>query len=223
MVYRVLITDVTNYSSLYCIAGWDLDRQVMIRPEPAPASFWDARFVGAKRPLWPGHVVTFEGTKPENQPYPHATEDTIATMQSLHLQEAVPVEEISTKVGGSVSYDLDQIFGGAMQTGLSSASVIVGSKCPSLGAIELARDDIKFGEKIFDGKRKLRCWVPYKGRMLNFGITSDHLRTVWRQEGLDAVGHSLDHRRVHLRIGLARAMANGKTCYVQVNGIYKAA
>jgi hypothetical protein len=222
MAYRAIITDVTNYGPLFCVAGWDFDHQAMIRPEPAPASFWDSRFVGENRPFWPGHIVTFEGHKPENQPFRHATEDIIATMRTLTRQEIVPLQNVSAMVAGSVSPDLDQIFRGGMQSNLSSAFVAAGTQCPSLGAIELAREDIKFAEKSFDGKKKLRCWIPYEGRKLNFGITSDALRTIWRKNGLNAIDTSIDYSRVQLRIGLARAMANGNACYVQVNGIYQA-
>jgi hypothetical protein len=43
MAYRIIVTEVTNYGNLYCVAGWDLEQNAMVRPEPAPASFWDAR------------------------------------------------------------------------------------------------------------------------------------------------------------------------------------
>jgi hypothetical protein len=36
--YEIIVTDVTRYGSLYCIAGWDFRNSVMIRPEPSTAN-----------------------------------------------------------------------------------------------------------------------------------------------------------------------------------------
>ena len=37
--YQLLITDVTNCGDLRCVAGWDLDRGKMVRPEPYREGF----------------------------------------------------------------------------------------------------------------------------------------------------------------------------------------
>ncbi len=222
MAFRVAITDVTNYGPQYCVAGWDIDQGVMIRPEPAPASFWDHRFVGANLPFWPGHVVGFDGVRPANQPYPHATEDVVVAIQTLKLLDTITIQNLSQQVSGSVSQDLDQVFRGSLKANSTSAYIPVGTNCPSLGAIELLRTDIKFAEKTTPaGGKKLRCIVPYKGRQMNFGVTSDQLRTDWKTGGLIALNNTLTYQRIHSRMGLARAIGND--CYVQINGIYKAA
>jgi hypothetical protein len=31
---------------LRCVAGWDVNRKIMIRPEPRPAAFWPASYCG---------------------------------------------------------------------------------------------------------------------------------------------------------------------------------
>jgi hypothetical protein len=221
MKFRVVITEVTNFGPLYCVAGWDLDQHIMIRPEPAPASFWDSRFVGANLAFWPGRIVTFEGHRPPNQPYPHATEDVVVDSRTLAGIGATPLAALPVQISGSLSQNLDQIFQGSMHANMASAYVIQGANCPSLGAIELNRNDIKFGEKTDNnGNKKLRCLVPYQQRAMNFGVTSDQLRTAWKSGGIPAVDALLAGPRVHLRIGLARVMAGGNQCYVQINGIY---
>ena len=76
--YRVLITDLTDYGTLRCVAGWDIDRNVMIRPEPAPAAFWPEDQSGPDKVFYPGQVVGFNAVQPEPATdYPHFSEDVV--------------------------------------------------------------------------------------------------------------------------------------------------
>jgi hypothetical protein len=74
--FRLLITDLTTYGQLRCIAGWDLDRKRMIRPEPRPGDFWPAAQTGAGTPFCPGAIAVFSAAPPKPvTDYPHLTED----------------------------------------------------------------------------------------------------------------------------------------------------
>jgi hypothetical protein len=83
--YQIVVTDVTCYGSLYCVAGWDLHADCMIRPEPPRANmaseaskFWDGRFAGPGQFFSVGNVVRFDAAPPPaNFLFPHATEDRI--------------------------------------------------------------------------------------------------------------------------------------------------
>jgi hypothetical protein len=118
----------------------------MVRPEPAPQEFWPAKYIGRDRIFWPGHVVEFEATKPPNQPHPHATEDVVVKLESLQKTG----DKGRTLVGAvrdSVAPNLKVLFGRNLQRQNQSAYVLLGTKCPSLGAIEINRNDLKFLQK----------------------------------------------------------------------------
>lgn len=222
MRYQVIITDVTDYGPQHCVAAWDVVAQRMVRLEPGPASFWGKQFVGPDCPLWPGHIVEFEAIVPANQPYPHATEDIVVTVNTLRQVDAIELSNLPGQVAGSVAITLPAIFRGLLRVVRSSAFVPVGSNCPSLGAIEIARASIMFSERIWDGRRKLRAHYRYNDSNLNLGITSSELRNAFFAGGLAGVGCTLPQQgRIHVRIGLSRPFAaRPNECYVQINGIY---
>jgi hypothetical protein len=176
MAHKVAITDVTNYGSLYCVAGWDLINNKMVRPEPGPASFWSEAFAGPGRPFAPGHVVTFDGESPNGQPFPHATEDLVVDPRTIQNTDTVSVCDLPSFVHRSVSPDICSIFAGSLQVSGFSAYVPTGVGCCSLGAIEIPRAAIDFAEKTYDGKTKLRSHLHFGTSFLNIGITSDALR-----------------------------------------------
>ena len=76
--YQVLVTDITNFGDLRCVAGWDLDRSKMIRPEPSPGGFWPASKIAPNGPFGLGKVAKFVATEPSRATdYPHRTEDRV--------------------------------------------------------------------------------------------------------------------------------------------------
>src|SRR5229473_5127142 len=83
--YEIVVTDVTCYGTLYCVAGWDRRAGRMIRPEPPaanmvsePSKFWDGRFAGPGRTFSIGNIVrVIASPPPQDFPFPHATEDRI--------------------------------------------------------------------------------------------------------------------------------------------------
>src|SRR2546430_1970731 len=80
--YHLLITEVTNFGKLRCVAGWDLDREKMIRPEPHPTGFWQADKIAPAGKFEVGKTASFIGTKPNPATgYPHMTEDRVVTSE----------------------------------------------------------------------------------------------------------------------------------------------
>jgi hypothetical protein len=78
--YKLLITEVTNFGDLRCVAGWDLDRGKMIRPEPHPKGFWQTNYIAPTGPFEVGKTVEFEAENPNPATdYPHLTEDRVVT------------------------------------------------------------------------------------------------------------------------------------------------
>ncbi len=85
--YDLIITDVTCYGDLFCVAGWDMNNGGMIRPEPPTANavaeasrFWSAQHAGPGKFFAVGNRVQFDAAMPPaNFPFPHATEDRVAS------------------------------------------------------------------------------------------------------------------------------------------------
>jgi hypothetical protein len=218
--FRLLVTEVTDYgSSLRCVAGWDVDRNEMIRPEPAAGAFWPASYIGPNGWFEVGALVQFEGYHPvPPTSFPHRTEDrvVVGVVQRLDTPTA---EQRARWLAASVSPNLAAIFGGHIQVANSRGYVPLHTQCASLGAIEIRPNQLVISE---DGDgRRLRCQLSHGMFGILPTITCSRIRRMYHQLGLPAVLQSFaGANRLHLRIGLARAFdAHPDRCYIQVNGI----
>ncbi len=80
MKQQILITDLTDYNDLHCVAGFNVSTKTMVRPEPHAGGFWQKHLAGRGTTLFPGNLVEIEGTSPiPPTPYPHFTEDRVLT------------------------------------------------------------------------------------------------------------------------------------------------
>jgi hypothetical protein len=220
--YRLVVTDITEFGTLRCVAGWDTDRNCMIRPEPHPGGFWQTARVGPASTFAEGATIEFDGQHPTPAtPYPHMTEDRVV-VGAVTRTGTLTGPGLIRCLANTISPSIAVLFGGHLQTPTAAGFVSEGTQRPSLGAIEV--DAI--GMLIYDdtdwGKKRLRCSIPGAGRTLHPSITSLTLRKLYRQGGTAAAEASLvPATRLHLRIGLARAFpAQPGKCYLQVNGIY---
>jgi hypothetical protein len=92
--YRLLITDLTEYGELRCVAGWDLDRNKMIRPEPYAGGFWHQSYCGAGRVFTPGNIVTFDANLPEPKTdLPHLNEDRVVQIKTIAIERTLSRNE----------------------------------------------------------------------------------------------------------------------------------
>jgi hypothetical protein len=116
--YELIITDVTCYGNLYCVAGWDLRNGGMIRPEPPGANsaaeasrFWEGQYVGVGKLFAVGNVVRFEATAPPREfPYPHATEDRIFVSAIPTRGKQFTLRQLAQSVAAGVSSSLEDTF-----------------------------------------------------------------------------------------------------------------
>ncbi len=128
--YCVLVTEVTEYGALRCVAGWDLDRQMMVRPEPRPGDFWPAVMTGPTAPFRVGTVVEFLGQSPEPATaYPHFTEDRVVTGLVTPSLVTLSAAELAKTLTATVSASIQDIFGGHVQVARMSAFVAEGTQC----------------------------------------------------------------------------------------------
>jgi len=220
MRFKIIVTDITDYGAdLHCVAGWDLLGKQMVRPEPAPRQFWPQRFVGADQVFWPGSVVEFEGDAPKDQTYPHATEDVVVQLGSLNRTHVIDLPTLPAAVAGSVAPNIEKLFAGQLRRNGWKGYVPLGSKCNSLGGIELKRADLEFREDQWqDDPPKLRAIVS----KVNLSVTSTVLRAAFSSGGVEEVERLLPNQgTVHVRIGLARPFGDyPNECFLQVNGVY---
>jgi hypothetical protein len=230
--FCILITDLTTYGSLFCVAGWDINRNVMIRPEPPAANahkektkFWNAHFVGDGKVFQIGNLVQFKAKDaPADFAFPHATEDKIiADLQTLKICNHLTDAELLKTVKGSVSKDVRSAFNGNLHVPISGkAYVDAGQKSPSLGAVELNARKIQFISWSYeDEPPKLRCRFKCNSEPYNLSVTAESCRVAFQEHGVVELNKKAANcRKIHVRLGLARAFGDPPRCYLQVNGVY---
>src|SRR5689334_22758537 len=131
--YQLLITEVTNFGDLRCVAGWDLDREKMIRPEPHPTGFWQIDKIAPAGKFEVGKTVSFVGTKPNPvTDYPHLTEDRVVTSQ-IAVGPVLDAAKKKRALHQAAFDSLDEIFDGKLVVDGLKAYVPVGTRCRSLG------------------------------------------------------------------------------------------
>jgi len=230
--YEVIVTDVTCYGSLYCVAGWDRLTGQMIRPEPPGANaadeasrFWNSGHAGPGKTFAVGNVVSLIATDAlPNFLFPHATEDRIVDMGTpMKVLQTLDAQCMAAAVAAGVSGSLNLAFDGALVRAASrKAYVPTGNIGPSLGAIEIPSADIIFFEHRWgDEKPKLRARVTSAGQIFDLSVPAEAARARWRSAGLAGLRADVQaSNRVHIRVGLSRPMpSKPKECYSQVNGV----
>ncbi|SCB10619.1 dual OB domain-containing protein [Rhizobium hainanense] len=230
--YNLIITDVTRYGSLFCVAGWDLQNGGMIRPEPPTANaaaeasrFWEEKYAGPGKFFAAGNIVRFDASAPPAHfPFPHATEDRLVIVgNSAVLGQMTPAQLVQAVAPG-VSASMDDAFGGQLHRVHSGkAHVTAGSQVCSLDAIDLEPEAISFYEdNPAPGKRQLRALIDQDGVEYDLSVPADAAKTRFLADGVAALqADAQASQRIHVRLGLCRpfeAMPN--SCYAQVNGLY---
>lgn len=220
--YQLLITDVTNFGDLRCVAGWDLKRDKMIRPEPHPTGFWPADKIAPAGKFEVGKTVSFEGTMPNPvTDYPHMTEDRVVTSEVAAgpILKAAQVKELLREAAFE---SLDEIFDGNLVVDGQKAYVPVGAKCKSLGGLIVpAKGATIESYNNFQGKQRLRLCFRDGTTHLAPNLTSTKAYVAHAEGRLDEVNSKIAKAdNLLLRIGLARGFpAVPNRCYLQVNGL----
>lgn len=220
--YRIVVTEVTLYGRLRCVAGWDMDRKRMIRPEPAPGAFWDARFCGERTTFHPGHVVEFRADQPDT-PYPHRTEDRVV-LGEPRCRQRLAWPRFLTILEEAEDADLTGMFDGALIIEGHHAFVPEGRQCRSLGGLRVALGNLEVRDVGDAQEPKLRAHLTLLRRDLRLSVAAKDLRQLHVRDGVAAVRARLaDAESLHVRLGLARLWTpdHGTAgCYLQINGVY---
>jgi hypothetical protein len=221
MKFRIVVTDVTIYGSLRCVAGWDVDRKAMVRPEPSPRGFWQAITCGVNTTFHPGHLVEFQGKKPTTEP-PHVREDVVVLGQP-HRLGALTRQQFKDALRQSLVASPQAVFGPCLEFSGQKAHVLPGSDCGSLACMELPC--VKFRLHVNRYKKpKLQAMFSLFGKQLDLSVAAKDFKKTFENDGLQATESLIAGARgLHLRLGLARPFAPGggkPLCYLQINGIH---
>jgi hypothetical protein len=219
--FRIVVTDVTIYGKLRCVAGWDLDRKCMVRPEPGPGSFWPALVCGRNTTFHPGYVVEFRATKPTTS-FPHQTEDWVVRGEASRT-DVLSLKEFNNTLLQSQVVGPKGIWAALMKKSGTTAYVLEGVECGSLCAVKISRDKLRLAVKDDAGWKKPRAKLVLGENEIDLSIAAKNLRQAYDREGLDGIKKLTDSSQLHLRLGLARALdhtSGERRCYLQINGIY---
>ncbi len=231
-IYDLVVTDVTRYGNLFCVAGWDLNNGGMIRPEPPTANtiaeasrFWTDQHAGPGKFFAVGNKIRFDAAiAPANFPFPHATEDRIFIAGSNGaIVGRMTLEQIAQAVAPGVSASVDKAFGGQLHRAYSGkAHVVAGTRTCSLDAIEIEPESISFYEdNPGPGKRRLRALINQDGIEYDFSVPADAARSRFLPGGVAGLeADAKVSQSIHVRLGLCRPFATTNACYAQVNGLY---
>ncbi len=223
--FRVLITDLTDYGDLRCVAGWDLDRQLMIRPEPHPGGFWDQSLCGPNKPYNPGNIVQFQAALP-NPPteYPHLNEDRVVAGKPL-LEKTLSRADFASNLRKVRLVDRAVAFTAPVEISNSKAYIKVGTNHPSLQGLEIRGDQISFFEDSFmNGPKKPRCLLEVPNRpSISLSLTATDVHQLYKKQGINGLKDLyVGNYDLHVRLGLARGFGTyPDRCYMQINGIYR--
>ena len=217
--YNLIITDVTRYGDLFCVAGWDLDNGGIIRPEPPTANaiteasrFWTEQFAGPGKFFAVGNRVRFDAAiAPAHFPFPHATEDRIFVGgNNSAILGQMNLVQIAQAVAPGVSTSLHEAFGGQLQRAHSGkAHVVADTQTCSLDAIEIEAGSVAFYEdNPSPGKRRLRARIDQDGVQYDFSVPADAARSRFLAGGVTALeADAKVSQSIHVRLGLCRPFA----------------
>lgn len=222
--FRLLITDLTNYGTLRCVAGWDLDRNAMVRPEPSPAGFWQQTACGRGKPFAPGNIVALEAALPSPRTdLPHLNEDRVVK-SAIALERTLAGDEFVAALKATNVVDRKSAFAAPVKIENGKAYVERGTNHPSLRGLQLNSDHLSFiSEHFGDKPEKLRVLIQLpNSATLNLSVAANDLRNAFQRAGLKGIkGLFAGSRNLHVRLGLARGFGQfPDRCYMQVNGIY---
>lgn len=219
MDYRIAVTEVTLYGKLRCVAGFDLNRGEMVRPEPEAGGFWPALVCGANTTFHPGHVVRFRGEKPDTA-FPHRTEDVVAAGKPYgRAMDAAGFRRVLARCEALTS---DAVYGAHLRFDGDKAFVAPGAVCGSLACQTIEASQLRLVQQASREGRRLRAEISLRGHVLRLAVTAKDFKQVFQKDGLDAA-RALAPRagRVQLRLGLARPFDEiPDRCYLQINGLH---
>jgi hypothetical protein len=219
---RLIITDVTEMAAgNYCVAGWDQQRQRMVRPLPAGLN-WTMPLL-QQHQVAPGASLDVVPTGRAHTAYfPHLTEDTVVERDKIRHVSAGPInwfapDAPATHASVAEAFDGHLVHNSVWKNIRQGVHVPLGTNARSLAALRVARSAIRF-VKEFD---RLKVVLNDGQEAYKLPVSSLRLKTVWQKDDFQAVWEAVPAAGpLHIRLGLARGYRNEPDkCYLMMNGI----
>ncbi len=219
MWHEIVVTEVTLYGKLRCVAGFDRRIGRMVRPEPVAGGFWPAIVCGPNTTFHPGHVVRFRGETPDTA-MPHRSEDVVVAGDPYRSGVLSEVE-FKTVLARAADISAEVAFGPHLVFDGTKAYVPAGSPCGSLACETVLAERLGLSELVFGDEHRLKLGIELRGHKLLLPVGAKDLKQAFQKEGLADAKALLPERGLcQVRLGLARPFdAAPDRCYLQVNGI----
>lgn len=220
VAYEIVVTEVTLYGRLRCVAGYDRRLGEMVRPEPGPGQFWPAYVCGENTTFHPGHVVRFRGREPETA-FPHRTEDVVVDGKPFR-SGVLSKADFQAVLRQAAQITPRRAYGSHLTFDGQKAFVPAGASCGSLACQEVDAASLRLTDDAFQDQHKLRVRVTVDGHVLELPVAAKDLKQAFQKDGLEAARALLPRLgATQVRLGLARPFdEKPDRCYLQVNGIH---
>jgi len=212
---NIIVSDITCMKDSFCVAGWDMNECRMKRLL-IDRGYWDKAELAKLR----GHSWIIVDNEPlaEQRDYPHRTEDMNIDLETLQVKERfTSVSDLAMRLKASISSDIRTIFNSKVK---ESSYVPQNTRCASLGAINIATNQIEFITEA--GKLRANI-VDNDGRKYCLRVSCKYIRDVFAaRKDVEELNKSLAmSEHAHCRIGLARPfLIQENHCYLMLNGLF---
>lgn len=217
MKVNIIISDYTYMIDSYCIAGWSPTEQKM-RRLMIEGHHWSEKEVKKVEGYSCIQIETLSIPPNEGRDYPHRTEDTWISQNVIPLYRFDSPRDLAYELEPSLSRNIRSIFNGYLK---ENAYVLPNTHCPSLGAVKLPAQNLKFYK---DSENKLRVQIlDDDGQKYDLRVTCRYLREVLdKMRGLEQLNEDLKKVSfAHVRVGLAKPYYKQKNhCFLMCNGVF---
>jgi len=228
--FELIITEVTEKGSFYCLAGWCPIRKRMVRPL-SYGEYWSSQqlqFPKSGTYVRPGHKVRFSATESRaTGDFPHQTENIIVDRQIRGIIDDPSFSWFGDGAPDTVE-NLQDAFSGYLKNenlrnGVFKRNFVpAGSISRSLWGLSLKPSSFQFREDLnFTGKKQLRAEINDMNGCYSLPVVAKDLLENYRSAGINAIPPLLPLKgKLHIRVGLAQPFDNQPDkCYLMINGV----
>lgn len=214
---KIVTSDITYMKDTFCVAGWSPTTSEMKRLmiEGGHWSKNDLKKIGKYSLLEVG-VVPKQG----GRNFPHKTEDTWIEKDFRVIHRYDNPRFLVKELKFSASRNIQDAFKGNLR---ENSYVPFKTECPSLGAIILNAENIKFFRK----DKKLRVQITDSDNQeYDLRVTCKYLRDMldpYSEKEFMKFGEEMNHSGslAHVRVGLAKPYVyKDSNCYLMCNGVF---
>lgn len=225
---KLFITEITDMSANNrCIAGWDIDQSKMVRPLLNGTNWSIERIEEHKIEV--GRIYYFENLNRKHKgSFPHTTEDTNVSQNNIKevldgnfgwFGENAPYAAHTIQEAFDNNVENNSHYQGSLQ----GLYIPANTKCSSLSAINIDRQNIDFFSNSYKGQpAKLKAKIYDGDKNYTLSVSSSMLKEVFDSDGIKGVNKiTIPDGQVHVRLGLARPFNDAADkCNLMINGVY---